>query len=137
MPLNDYFRFQAYNDSGESLDGGDIDIYVRFWKFDSNGALSWSTELNVYNGSSIGTTSYGTVIDAGSSETYYDNSSNKYLGFHGYAAVTTGTGTGDGVDIYIQFSPDGGTDFADDGSGVLLCHIDTPGASTYEEQIIY
>jgi len=140
--LNDTFRFWAVNNSGETLAAGDISIKIQFWKIGTTGALepdSGATTLT--NDAAITDTNANDVCEIGAGgETDYDNSSNLWLGFHGLVSVTTGEGGGGaGVDIYIQFSPDGGTTWADssDDSGVLLCHIDTPGSSTYDGEIAF
>ena len=135
--LADTFRFHVYNASGEALTSGDINIEIRFFKYGTDGSTTYSAEFTCDNNATINNAAYGTVIDAGSAETDYDNTSNKYVGFHGRVTVATATGTGAGVDVYLQWSPDAGTDWPQDGSGILLAHVDTPGADTYEEQLTY
>ncbi|MBN1609241.1 MAG: hypothetical protein JW940_21605 [Polyangiaceae bacterium] len=135
MALGSTWRVYARNQSGESLDAGDIDLEFKLWKYDSSGALSYSSEVTRSNNASIADDADGNCNGATG---YEDNSSDKYLGLHGRATVTTGTGATDGlVELWLQFSPDGGTDWPISRQGVLLAVILTPSASTYIQQIQY
>lgn len=135
MALGSAWRIYARNQSGESLDAGDIDLELKLWKFDSSGALSFSAEVTRANNASISDDSDGNCNGATG---YEDNSSDKYLGFHGRAIVTVATGATDGlVELWLQFSPDGGTDWAGSRQGILLAVILTPSTGSYTAQIQY
>jgi hypothetical protein len=135
MALGSTWRIYARNQSGESLDAGDIDLEFKLYKFDSSGALSYSSEVTSANNAAIADDNDGNCNGATG---YVDNSTDKYLGLHGRAHVTTGTGATDGlVELWLQFSPDGGTDWPTSRQGYLLATILTPGASTYYQQITY
>ena len=139
MPLGDTFRFCVYNESGDNLESGDINIEIRFWKFDSDGAMSYSAEFTCDNQSTINDDAYGTVIDQGASETDYDNATNKYLGFHGRWTVACDADGGTGpLTLYLQHSPDAGTDWPDnDGKGIILGVLDTTASATVAGDLTY
>jgi hypothetical protein len=142
LALPKTFRFYAKNDAGETLDAGDIDLFIEYQKasrFQQSARVytqhgpRWSDEITYTNGAQITDTNYGAASAT------VDNSSDKYIGFTGYVSVVVGAPAGDGeVSIWLQASPDGGTDWPDDGEGWLLTTIDVSGgAATYKRQIAF
>lgn len=105
MPLGKTYRFVALNEIGATLTGLTLDIEP--WKLDSNGAMSYGTEISV---SGLSTTLANQGADA--SDTI-DNSSNKYIGFSFRWSATVGSSQSGTISLYLQHSTDGGTDWPD------------------------
>lgn len=108
--LGHTFRYQVYNGTGGTVT---LTLKDRRWKFDSSGALSWSSEQTPINASAISTASYG-------NSSTIDNSSDKYLGseltvLHDVSSSLTGA-----VTVFLQHSTDGGTTWPSDGQGIVV-----------------
>lgn len=126
--LPDYFKFAIVNNLDEVLQGDDVTLTFRLWKLDSNGALSYSSEVS-RAGDGIDIAAGTGYDDLGAA---YDNTSNKYMGLHAVVAGALTSGNGytspDGtVDVYLLISTDGGTDWGSDGAGLpqgrLVCSL--------------
>lgn len=100
--LGHTWRLRASNTQSQNIT---VTVKARFFKFASDGSLSWSTEQTLINAASVsattGTTASSTV----------DNSTDKYLGAEITASftassATTGSGT---VALTIERSTDAGT----------------------------
>ena len=108
------FRFVAVNNTGQSLvfdSLARLSVTYEAWKFNSSGALVYASEVTT------GLDTFGsgeTITDGSASDfgTNQDNSSNLNLGINGTFEVTQPNNSADGsVDLYYEYSTDGGTDF--------------------------
>lgn len=100
------YKFYVYNECGQTLAAGAVDVDVVPWKYDSNGALSYGTEVNK--------TTAGTVADDAGSDigTAISNSSDKNLGAHCRISITSPASANGAVSVYLVKSHDG-TDYED------------------------
>ena len=103
--LGHTWRLRASNTQNQSIT---VTAKARYFKFASDGLLTWSAEQTIINAASVsattGTTASSTV----------DNSTDKYLGAEitlsvTAAAATNGTGT---LALTLERSTDGGTTWA-------------------------
>ena len=105
------FRFVALNETGNDLHyntGCRISVTYEPWKFDTNGAVSYGSEVTT----SLNTFTTNSVLSNNASITgsLQDNSSNVYLGVNGVFNVTLPSGSATGtVGLYYEWSTDGGT----------------------------
>lgn len=111
--LGHTWRLRATNTQNQSIT---VTVRARYWKFDSTGALSWSSEQTLLSGVSIaasGGTSVSTTID---------NSVDKYVGMSilvtcTAAAATNGSGA---VTLSVERSTDAGTTWPTAGQGEII-----------------
>lgn len=108
--LGHTYRWQVYNGTGGTVV---VTVTARYWKFASDGSITWSTEQTPISASSITTLAYG-------QSSTIDNSSDKYLGAEitlliDVSAILTGA-----VTLFVQRSTDGGTDWPDNGKGQIV-----------------
>lgn len=111
--LGHYFRIRASNTQSQAIT---VTVKARYWKYDSNGALSWSTEQTLISAVSVsattGTTASGTI----------NNSSDLWVGADltvemTAAAATTGSGS---LAITLERSTDAGTTWPTQDLGVYI-----------------
>lgn len=110
------FKFHFVNNLGVDMDlssnsaNEKIEVNFKKWKFTS-GALVYNTEDAL-------TFSASDVADGVSAEfTADDNSSDLHLGLHGEMNVLTDDASASGtVDLYVEFSTDGGTTYPSDAA---------------------
>jgi hypothetical protein len=119
--LGHEFRFRALNTQNQAIT---VSVKARYWKFDSSGALVYSTEQTLINAVSVAATT-GTTASSD-----IDNSTDLYIGaellLSCTAAVTTnGTGT---LAVFLERSTDGGTTWPAQIAGT--CNGDFVGAYT-------
>lgn len=100
--LGHTWRLRASNTQNQSIT---VTVKARYFKFASDGSLSWSTEQTLINAVSVSATTGTTVSST------VDNSTDKYLGAEltvemTAASATNGSGT---VALTIERSTDGGT----------------------------
>jgi len=107
--LPEYYKFHVINNSGQQLDfsgnsaNEKASATLRPWKFASDGSIS-------YGGSEVTVlTAASDLADGGNEEgSEQDNTSNKYIGVHGYFRVETDNASADGdVTLAIEWSTDG------------------------------
>jgi len=105
-----------------STDGANntFTITGRPWNRDSDGAISFGDEVTIF--SDPGSDLADDAILAGTEQ---DNSSNLYEGMFCTAKLDTDASTDGTIDIYIQWSTDGGTDYPDDAGDFDKEVIDT------------
>jgi hypothetical protein len=116
MMLGRNCRFSVNNQTGGNVN---VVIQARFWKFDSSGALVYSSETEVFNETAIASSASAWTEDGA-----FDNSTDLYIGADLEVYVEpAGSATGI-VQVQIQRSTDGGTTWPSDGLG-------TPVASHY------
>ena len=109
MSLGKTFRFGIHNETGQEIDADECTIKANFWDIDG----AFSGEVTVFsNDAAIGSGAY-IAYDT------YDNSTNQYVGGTFELEVTYNNGdTPDGnVEVYIEYSTDGGTSWPDQGGG--------------------
>lgn len=111
--LGHTWRLRASNTQNQAIT---VTVKARYWKFASDGSITWSTEQTLINAVSVsattGTTASSTV----------DNSTDKYLGAEltasfTAAAATNGTG---GVVLTLERSTDAGTTWPTQDLGDLV-----------------
>lgn len=111
--LGHTFRLRASNTQNQAIT---VTLKARYWKFASDGSITWSAEQTLISAVSVsattGTTASSTV----------DNSSDKWVGaeftLSTTAAVTTnGTGV---VSVTLERSTDGGTTWPTAGQGEFV-----------------
>ena len=110
--LGHTWRLRASNTQNQAIT---VTVKARYWKFASDGSITWSTEQTLISAVSVsattGTTASSTV----------DNSTDKYLGMtitasFTAAATTNGTGV---VALYVERSTDGGTTWPSQDEGIF------------------
>lgn len=116
-------QWVVLNSCGAQLEIIDVDLQIRYWKLDSNGALVYqATPDDLEPGAAIANDAYG---DVGGNK---DNASDKFFGGHAHLVVdTTGlTIDTDGhVELRMQRSTDGtGGNQDDDGNGKFIGAMD-------------
>ena len=128
-----YYRFYIVNNSGETLTyNNDARLEIRFtpWKFTSAGAL-------VYGAVAVDTTGLldaaGTIADGASSEgAVRDNTSDLYLGGHGYLECKhdVDTAAGARIDLWVESCDDNASwpsdqdDFDDEIDATHIASLD-------------
>jgi len=108
--LGNYYRWQVYNGTNQTVT---VTLDVMLWKFDSSGALSFSSESTPINAASVSTTAY-------SNSSGVNNASDKYLGAQITALFDVSTTTTGAVTVFLQQSTDGGTTWPSDGQGLVV-----------------
>lgn len=127
--LGHFYKFHIVNNTGVTIEfntdsaNNTFTIMGRGWKFDSNGALVYSSELTLFADPTADLTDGSSAESA----TATDNSSNLYLGVECIATLLTDAATSGTLDIYYEHSTDGGTvypsDSADFDPEVDLIHV--------------
>lgn len=116
MPLPQYLKFHcvnklhASNDLDASSNANEsFELNILFWKYDSNGAIEWSSEV---------TRTLTADVAGGASNVIgaeYNNSTNKYLGAQITAELRSDDTSHDGsIDVYVEGSTDAGTTYPSD-----------------------
>jgi len=121
------FRIKLYNATGVALVAGDVTVKVCFQKFDMNAAVLESAVQTLYTSGAVA----NGVYEAGA---WFDNTTLKYLSFHGLCySNTTGAPNGT-LRVYLENTTDpaGTTNSPTDGRGWLLLEVmhAAPGAQT-------
>ena len=112
------YKFHIVNNSGVQLDFSTNSaaeksrISLRRWKFASDSSLS-------YESAEVTQDASADVANGASFEfAALDNSTDKYLGLHGRFRVETDNVSASGtVDLYVELTTDGGTDYPSDEGG--------------------
>lgn len=111
--LGHWFRLRASNTQNQNIT---VTLKARFWKFASDGSITWSTEQTLISAASVSATT-GTTASSD-----VDNSTDKWIGaeftLSCTAAVTT-NGTG-AVAVTLERSTDGGTTWPTAGQGEFV-----------------
>lgn len=111
--LGHYWRLRATNGQNQNIT---VTVKARYWKFASDGSITWSAEQTLINAVSVtasgGTTASSTV----------DNSTDKYIGMHVIISVTAASATnGTGaVSVTLERSTDAGTTWPSQERGVFV-----------------
>lgn len=108
------FRFSVNNQGGVNID---CTIQARFWKFDSSGALSWSSETEVFNETAIANSA-----TAWTEDTAVNNSTDKWLGASLEIVITPSASATGNVSVQMQDSTDDGTTWPSDGLGMPVAN---------------
>jgi hypothetical protein len=132
--LGKTYRLVVLNESGAAFTA--LTCYLEPWKLGTDGSITYGSEITV---AGLSTTLADDAADA--SDTI-DNSTNKYMGFNGIWSFTVGTTQSGTASIYLQQSPDGGTDWptiadltVDEVEGILLGTIKLNSQTTRVGQI--
>lgn len=111
--LGHTFRLRASNTQNQAIT---VTLKARYWKFASDGSITWSAEQTLISAVSVSATT-GTTASSN-----YDNGTDKWLGaeltLSTTAAVTT-NGTG-AVAVTLERSTDGGTTWPTAGQGEVV-----------------
>lgn len=115
LPLD--YKFHVVNNLGVDMDlstnsANEIfELTLRKWKITSSGVLDYQTEtVLTYSAADVAT---GTSFEL----TGQDNSTDLRFGVHGVIKFQTDDATADGtVDLYVEHSTDGGTEFPSDAA---------------------
>lgn len=108
--LGNYYRWQVYNGTAGTVT---TTLDVKLWKFDSSGALSFSSESTPISASGINTLTYGNSSGV-------DNSSDKYIGAQITALFDVAASATGQMIVYLQQSTDGGMTWPSDGQGLVV-----------------
>ena len=117
--LPNFYKFHIVNNTGATIqfstDGANNTFTITAvpWKFDSNGALEYGSELTLFADPTADLTD-GSSLEAAAE---IDNTTNKYLGLLCRASLLTDATTSGVVDIFWEWSTDGssGTYPSDEG----------------------
>lgn len=120
------YRFSVNNQCGVNVT---VTIQCRKWKFDSSGALVYSSEAEEFNESAIASSSTSWTED-----TAVDNSTDLYMGADLEVIVTPASSVTNSattnVAIQLQRSTDGGTTWPDDSRGIRVATFNIPTGSS-------
>jgi len=129
------YRFSVNNQCGVNVT---VTIQCRKWKFDSSGALVYSSEVEEFNEAAIASSSSAWTEEA----TPVDNSTDLYIGADLEVAVTPASSVTNSattnVQVQIQRSTDGGTTWPDDARGETVGGMNIPtgtGVTTFQLSI--
>lgn len=111
--LGHWFRLRASNTQNQAIT---VTLKARFWKFASDGSLTYSTEQTLINATSVAATT-GTTASSN-----IDNSADEWIGAEltlscTAAATTSGAGA---VSVTLDRSTDGGTTWPTAGQGEFV-----------------
>ena len=109
--LGHTWRLRASNTQNQAIT---VTVKAKYWKFDTDGSILWSTEQTLISAVSVSATTGTTVSST------VDNSTDKYLGMvitgsFTAASATNGTGT---VALYVERSTDAGTTWPTQDRGI-------------------
>ena len=110
--LGHTWRLRASNTQNQAIT---VTVKARYWKYASDGSITWSAEQTLVSAVSVAATTGSTASST------IDNSTDKYLGMtitgsFTAAATTNGTGT---VALYVERSTDGGTTWPTQDKGIF------------------
>lgn len=114
LPRN--YKFHIVNNSGVTIEFSTDDanntftIKGRGWKYTSAGALSYGSEQTCF-ADPTSDLADGSSLEAASE---VDNSTDLFLGMHFIASLVTDAATSGTLDIYYEYSTDGGTTYPSD-----------------------
>lgn len=107
------WRLRASNTQNQNIT---VTVTARYFRFDSNGAMEWSTEATLINAVSVSATT-GTTASSN-----IDNSTDKWLGMMitaSFTAASATNGTG-AVTLTVERSTDAGTTWPTQDLGVFV-----------------
>lgn len=113
MMLGHHFRFRIQNSQNQAVTAA---LTARFWKFATDGSISWSAEQTAIASGSISATTGSAASGT------FDNSADKWIGAEltlSCAAGATTNGTG-AVAVTLERSTDGGTTWPTAGLGEFV-----------------
>jgi len=112
------YRFAVKNATGSAFGAGDsLTITAKRWKFNSSGAfIPEAFEATVFN-VSVASLANNTWVNGAT----IDNSTDGYLG--GEFVITPSITPAGNVEIWMQYSTDGGTTWNTDGKGRRLAIV--------------
>jgi len=123
------YKFYVYNACGQTIASSAIVIDIVPWKFDSNGAVSYGTEVSKTNASTLATAN---GVDIGSTPEI-SNATDKNIGAHVRCSITSPASASGMVSVYLRKSHDG-TDY-EDATKHLIAAFDM-GASETQIQTV-
>jgi len=131
-------RFQAKNNTGVAFGASDtIKLTGKYAEFTlSTGVPDFTTEATIFNGTTDGNSlASGAVISSSAIDTSATDTK-MALQFDGLLIVSISTATPAGnLDVYMQESPDAGTTWPDDGTGVWVGSINFTATGTKKANV--
>lgn len=128
------YRFSVNSQAGVNVT---VVIKARFWKWATDGSLTYSSEVEVYNESAIVSST-----TAWTNDTAYSNDTDKWVGAHLTITITPASSVTNSattnVSVQMQNSTDGGTTWPGAGNGQHCTTINLPtgsGASVWNAEI--
>lgn len=128
--LGNYWRLQVKNTTGATSSATASTIKGRRWKPGTNGEADFEASETTF-------LSQGSIASGGfASGTAYDNdgSGAGYYGLSGMVTIVNGSSAGN-YEVRIQFSPDGGTTWPDNGAGIPVAVIYCGASATVKQSI--
>jgi len=127
--LPKYYRFWIVNNSAQTLtydNDARLELRVTPWKFTSAGAVSYGT--TIVDTATLLTTGQNIANGASREAAVVDNTSNLYIGLHGYLECKhdVDTAAGARIDLWVEFSDDNTNwpsdcdDFDDEADGIWV-----------------
>jgi Ni/Fe-hydrogenase subunit HybB-like protein len=111
--LGHTFRLRASNTQNQNIT---VTATARYWKFATDGSITWSAEQTLISAVSVAATTGTTASSA------VDNSSDKWLGMTISAAFTAASATNgtNSVLLTLERSTDGGTTWPTQDRGIFV-----------------
>ena len=119
IALPSKFRIKVYNGTGVTIAAHDITVKVALQKYDATAAIVESAAVTLFDSAS---TLANLAYEAG---TWYDNTTDHYVGFHGLCySNTTGAPSGT-IKVFLENTTDpaGTSNSPSDGRGWMLAEI--------------
>ena len=113
------FKFHIVNNTGVTIefstDGANntFTIKVEGWKFNSSGALVFHGSEDTWFADPTADLTDGSSLEAAAA---VDNGTDLFLGAHCIASFVTDAATAGSLDIYYEYSTDGGTTYPSDAA---------------------
>lgn len=120
--LAKHFKFHIVNNTGVTIefstDGANntFTITAEGWNFDSSGGLVFHGSEDTWFADPTSDLTDGSSLEAAAA---VDNSTDLFLGAHCTAALITDAATDGTLEIYYEFSTDGGTTYPSDATDFI------------------
>lgn len=130
MPLPKTFRVYGVNRAGAEIEFGtdglnnSLILTAVPWKYSETGAITYGSEITIISDPTSDLADGASVVSS-----TIDNSSNKWLGLHCTANLTTDATVSGRISFYMEFSTDGGTTWPTDA--------DDTDETTFHDDLIF
>ena len=128
--LGNYWRLQIKNTTGGASSATATTVTGRRWKPGASGEADFEASETTF-------LTQGSIASGGvASGTAYDNDAagEGYYGLAGLVTIVNGSSAGN-YEVRIQFSPDGGTKWPDNGLGIPVAVIYCAASATVKQSI--
>jgi hypothetical protein len=112
------FRIKVYNGTGVALVAGDVTVKVCLQKYDTTAKITESAVQTLYTSTALANLAY-------ESGAWFDNTTERWVGFHGLVySATTGAPNGT-IKVFLENTTDatGATNSPSDGRGWALLEV--------------